>query len=634
MEDVWPGPSLKQTFRSQGSRGDGATAPAGKKRDAFKNNLSGFWKQFPDAYLSWALAVSAVSEGHLFVDLLPHTAQMYELSKDEVEVVGRRFENAAREFLDTKHVIRIVCSRDMTPEYFYFVFATNLLQQQETSELPFVTASGRSSSTAAPRGHRGSVGPQGRRSRSAAARGGEGGKQSAASQQHSQQQRSGKAPRGRPSLKFSDAPFVLILQGVEALSYDAQLALSEILTRKQMPGSFVPNLLSQGGSVSEGAIPVRGLFELKHPHVVVALSTSLQVPTAECGAGRSGLGGLGASAPLMRFSDSPHVLDDSSLPQDLQQQQQLLLVQEQQQQQQQQQQLLLLQLGAQFFESFLLRIPIKLPERFHILSVDHQTSFSPRHGSMQQPHAQQQPYQQGHHHHHHNHHHLLHHELGQGQHGQGQGLEEDPEPYAPFRGPLAGLQPPPPPPYPPPPLSPGAGSGRARRMLWPRADDTVHQGRLVIPKPSSEDEPKATYVMAVDLRQQRELAASVYLSFELDMHLSNIITALRMHPFVLSGPPPRVLPMLANSVRAVAGIVHGQGFVTPAHVTEVVVEALAHHLVLAFQPFPDIMFHDHTPPWRGTLAPRSHPRDWHPLTAARYIVAETTQYVVPPPGRR
>jgi MoxR-like ATPase len=123
-----------------------------------------------------------------------------------------------------------------------------------------------------------------------------------------------------------------------------------------------------------------------------------------------------------------------------------------------------------------------------------------------------------------------------------------------------------------------------------------------------------------------ERVRNVTLSIEMETYIHNIITALRMHPFVVDGPGPHAYTMLEQVSKAVAGIEKEKTYVTPTDVTDVVVEVLSHQIVLSFDYSPEGS--DVTSLSTEGSEP-THPRFWHPLPAARLLVGQVVHFHVP-----
>jgi len=552
-----------------------AKGPAQKKTP-----LPVHWKESPDLYLSWALTVAALAEGHVLVDLLPATSQMYHLNRQENQVIGRRFENACKEYLDSSQVLLVQCEPHIAPDDFYMLFASYL--QQPSNQAPNSGAEdGESRSIGLKRG----TGNQGPAFRKRSERVGGRGHSKQASKSKTRKEASvgfggsvGSLKVQFPSLKQTSGPVVFILQDIEKLSHETQMALVEILTLKTMPVSFVSNVFGTTGG-PESSVLVPGLFEIKTPHVVVALSTALQVP----------------SLPSACLATESNSLDRGIIP--------------------------------DLFQAFLLRVPIKLPQREEILAntfmgdpgeVDleesHQSRHLRHHHSQSPTHVKQHELQQP----------TPHSKYIEAQRSvarnesfQENGLEidssllSDPDTedgmFSPWHSsPNENAIPLP---------NPGPGG----RLLWLGANDKIKVGQHDVGLP-----PKFYRLNRVDVHLMLERKASVHVSYAMETHLADIITALRMHPSVLSGPSPRCFAMLQNCVKANAAMARKSPFASPADVTDVVVEVLAHQIVLTFPSFP------HMDLGHGS-SKLSHPRDWHPMTAARYAVAQTAQFFIPTP---
>eukprot|EP00516_Mucochytrium_quahogii_P000427 CAMPEP_0203749662 /NCGR_PEP_ID=MMETSP0098-20131031/4138_1 /ASSEMBLY_ACC=CAM_ASM_000208 /TAXON_ID=96639 /ORGANISM=" , Strain NY0313808BC1" /LENGTH=505 /DNA_ID=CAMNT_0050638755 /DNA_START=110 /DNA_END=1627 /DNA_ORIENTATION=- len=489
--------------------------PPGEEKHADgKGGLPKLWKEDPDLYFSWALSLGVIAGGHVLVDLLPDNDQLYTLTSLETAAIGKKFERAAREYLDTKNVTRVVCEEDMTADYFFYLFATAVQQNSQ---------GGKSTREEKPS----SRFKRGDRERT---------RQSTYNVKSSlgglKPHKTSKIAK-RGSLAQAAAPFVLILQDMHLLPHETQLALVEIFSRKTMPVAFASFL--RGMSISntgDSTMLVPGNMEINIPHIVVGLCTTLQVPTL----------------------DYICVSEDET------------------------------NICPELFQSFLMRIPIKLPERSMITANKakyNQNFRDDASGTLE--------------------------ESWEYSGNPGEELfRKDSVSSSRRRSTVHGEM-----------AYDTKGGNKPRIFLWENSPSTITVGSYSIPAPAT----KTYCVMKVDLSPEKEKTASVHISSEMETHLYNIITALRMHPYVLSGPSSRCLTLLQNCAKVVASFTHNRDFVTPLDITDVVIEVLAHQIIPSFRSVPENQLPERS----------SHPKDWHPLTAARYIVATTIQFYVPTP---
>jgi len=155
------------------------------------------------------------------------------------------------------------------------------------------------------------------------------------------------------------------------------------------------------------------------------------------------------------------------------------------------------------------------------------------------------------------------------------------------------------------------------------------QGRIEAPylwSPIKVHEDHQYYIQRISKQEfprYHRGSSNVHMSLDIENYIRNLITALRMHAYVLDGPSTRVIDTLKACVKAhafirnpVEGISDSDKYTIPADVAGVVVEVISHQIVLIFRSFPkqiDVSSEE-----------RSHPSEWNELTAARFFVATST----------
>uniref|UniRef100_A0A7S3PG67 magnesium chelatase n=2 Tax=Aplanochytrium stocchinoi TaxID=215587 RepID=A0A7S3PG67_9STRA len=155
------------------------------------------------------------------------------------------------------------------------------------------------------------------------------------------------------------------------------------------------------------------------------------------------------------------------------------------------------------------------------------------------------------------------------------------------------------------------------------------------------------------LESQSLSVMRVHVSLAVKQQLRDVITALRTHHLVASGPSLQALQDLERAVRAVASSQHSS-FVSPHHILSVVIESLAHRIVLFKRNEGDgdggsslVESTDGKtqldtensvttrmqskvqgqPTESGQY--KNPPEHWHSVTAARLIVAQVFEHYVP-----
>jgi hypothetical protein len=131
-----------------------------------------------------------------------------------------------------------------------------------------------------------------------------------------------------------------------------------------------------------------------------------------------------------------------------------------------------------------------------------------------------------------------------------------------------------------------------------------------------------------DLVGLQSLAQRTYLSHETRLHLRDMISALRMHPLIAHGPSLDAWVQLERATTGVA-VLTGRTFVTATDVMEIVVETLSHLIILteygADNGRMESLSKDAEPPV-CFVKPGA---DWHPLTAARFVVHQVYEFYLP-----
>lgn len=506
------------------------------------------WKMFPDRYFSWALTLANVAKGHLFVDLLPDTNQMYIMNDLESEKVGQRFEIATKKYLDldNKHVMRLLCRPGMTAQHLICALAAALrevnpskVEEAQPSKMP---------------------NPRANNHRSRTKRRG-GGKSS------SVQTSTSLAKANRRSLNTSIAPLVYILQDVENLNHETQMALVEVMTRNTLPVTWMsPG--SESGNYPEHLVP--GKYDIREGSLlIVALSGALKYPKESY------------SANLQTFSHN--YLDESfrMMAQNVEGN----------------------DISPLLFQAFHMRIPIKLPKRRGIGGLDLRDVNRRDPPSL----VGVSPMTFG---------------------SRDNSFKDDP------------------------PRSPAGSIGMpakvlaAPSLLWPRDDDSVHVGsvgRIKLPPGGRGSDTmalvdlvheldgstlKPSMIIRADRSENEKRFREVCISIEVETYIHDIVTALRMHPFVLDGPGTHTFVMLEQVCKAVAAMEKKKTYVTPDDVTDVVVEVLSHQIVLSFDLVPNEL--DVSSSSKCDSDPtQTHPRFWHPLSAARLLVGQVVHNHVP-----
>jgi hypothetical protein len=73
-------------------------------------------KQRPNDYFSWALTVTLLARGHLFVDLLPADGRIKAYRDEDDARAGQLLAEAVHDLIEDVTVVRFFCSADTTPE--------------------------------------------------------------------------------------------------------------------------------------------------------------------------------------------------------------------------------------------------------------------------------------------------------------------------------------------------------------------------------------------------------------------------------------------------------------------------------------------------------------------------------------
>lgn len=283
-------------------------------------NLQGNWKSESDEYFSWALSVAALSKGHLLLDLIPEDNVLFSFSPEENRFLGIAFEGAIRYCLDTANVTRLVCSRHCTPENLYHAVARPL-KKLVSSASTVMSKSDNAFATDA------LFHPQkNTRRRQYTSALGDGarlkplGRQAKGSKADTEKLQRLHEERTRElELKL---PYVFVVQDIELLPRKTQMALLELMVTGVMPIKLV--------TMTNGSEPIAvpGVTQLPLRFMVVALTSSVPQHTLDFD-----------SVPAQQQREKKGSATASSV------------------------------LLPALFDQFLLRIPLKLPPRKHLLEI-------------------------------------------------------------------------------------------------------------------------------------------------------------------------------------------------------------------------------------------------------------------------
>ncbi len=500
----------------------------------------------------------SASKGHLFIDLIPETSQMYALTDDEAEIIGKRFERATREYLDIDedHVVRIVCDRDMCPDYITSIFVSHLKKVNPTPKQcrSMTENNERFSTRESSYQLEFPFGPR----------------------KYSLTQESLRTQDGIPDGNNSDSlvsdleiPVVFILQDIDLLCHEAQMTLVEMMALRTIP--LYAFGIDGADPMSHSQHAGQDLTNSWESSImVVALSGVLQTPSMSYSFTRN--------SASNRFSS-----DENTISLDL-------------------------------YHAFHLRAPIQLPKRGTLIDLNIGTTkkaypLNKEKSNIDNPERDQKIKEHG------------------ARSGESSSELYD---YKPFLWPRSTeksskheevteekknisrnpLQP----------KHTFSGLNIAQYQVWWRFVSFSHYFLTIC------DFNQPIYLRETKRGAIEKKIQAIHISIEMERYLRDVFTAVRMSSYILRGPDMEARKILRHLICTLVALTENRYYVTPLDVSDVVVEALSHRIVLLLDSFPQIE-------QRGLFPsePKSNPTSLHPLTASRLVIAHIVQYSAPTP---